>query len=126
MKYRVLIEQDENGVFVAEVPSLPGCVTQGSTRSEALANAQEAIAGYLESLRAHDEPIPTQDTIVDEVRRGREEHAARFDYDLAQIYADLKRTEQERCREDSPLMEPPKLSDAAANLSLQRARFARR
>jgi hypothetical protein len=68
----------------------------------------------------------TQDTIVDEVRRGREAHAARFDYDLAQIFADLKRTEQERCREDSPLMEPPKLSDVAANLSLQRARFARR
>lgn len=58
MKYRVLIEQDEDRVFVAEVPSLPGCVTQGSTRSEALGNAQEAIAGYLESLRAHDEPIP--------------------------------------------------------------------
>jgi predicted RNase H-like HicB family nuclease len=54
----VLIEQDEDGVFVAEVPSLPGCVTQGSTRSEASANAQEAIAGYLESLRAHDEPMP--------------------------------------------------------------------
>jgi predicted RNase H-like HicB family nuclease len=58
VKHRVLIEQDEDGVFVAEVPSLPGCVTQGNTRSEASANAQEAIAGYLESLRAHDEPIP--------------------------------------------------------------------
>lgn len=58
VKYRVLIEQDEDGVFVAEVPSLPGCVTQGSTRSEALANAHEAIAGYLESLKAHDQPIP--------------------------------------------------------------------
>jgi predicted RNase H-like HicB family nuclease len=54
----VLIEQEEDGVFVAEVPSLPGCVTQGSTRGEALANAREAIAGYLESLRVHDEPIP--------------------------------------------------------------------
>jgi predicted RNase H-like HicB family nuclease len=43
-------EQSEDGVFVAEVPSLPGCVTQGSTRSEALANAREAIAGYLDSL----------------------------------------------------------------------------
>jgi len=58
VKYRVLIEQDEDGVFVAEVPSLPGCVTQGNTHSEASANAHEALAGYLESLRAHDEPIP--------------------------------------------------------------------
>lgn len=45
-------------MFVAEVPSLPGCVTQGKTRSEALVNAREAIAGYLESLEAHGEPIP--------------------------------------------------------------------
>ena len=58
MKYRVLIEQDEDGVFVAEVPSLPGCVTQGATREEALENAREAIAAYLESLEENDEPIP--------------------------------------------------------------------
>ncbi len=58
MKFRVRIEPDEDGVFVAEVPSLPGCVTQGSTREEAVNNAQEAIAVYLESLRAHGEPIP--------------------------------------------------------------------
>jgi len=58
MKYRVLIEQDEDGVFVAEVPSLPGCISQGSTRPEALSNIHEAIEGYLESLKAHDEPIP--------------------------------------------------------------------
>ncbi len=58
MKYRVLIEQDEDGIFVAEVPSLPGCISQGSTRSEALHNIQEAVEGYLESLQAHNEPIP--------------------------------------------------------------------
>ncbi len=58
MKYRVLIEPDEDGVFVAHVPALPGCVSQGSSREEALANIREAIAGYLDSLRAHDEPIP--------------------------------------------------------------------
>jgi predicted RNase H-like HicB family nuclease len=58
MKYRVLIEQDEDGVFVAHVPALPGCLSQGSSRDEALANIRDAIAGYLESLRAHDEPIP--------------------------------------------------------------------
>lgn len=58
MKYRVLIEQDEDGFFLAEVPSLPGCVTQGDTRDEALRNAREAIAAYVESLERHDEPIP--------------------------------------------------------------------
>jgi predicted RNase H-like HicB family nuclease len=63
----VLIEKDEDSVFVAEVPSLPGCVSQGDTRAEALANVQEAIAGYLESLKAHDEPIPPsiEEEIVD-------------------------------------------------------------
>ena len=66
MKYRVLIEQDEDGIFVAEVPSLPGCVSQGETREEATANIKEAIELYLESLQAHDEPIPppiTEDLI---------------------------------------------------------------
>ncbi|MEW6745991.1 MAG: type II toxin-antitoxin system HicB family antitoxin [Planctomycetota bacterium] len=58
MKFRVLIEQDEDGVFVAEVPSLPGCVSQGRTRDEAVRNAQEAIEAYLESLEAHGDPIP--------------------------------------------------------------------
>jgi len=58
MKYRVLIEQDEDGVFVAEVPSLPGCISQGDTREEAIKKIQEAIEGYLESLKVHDEPIP--------------------------------------------------------------------
>ncbi len=58
MRYRVLIETDEDGVFVAEVPALPGCISQGKTRSEALSNIREAIAAYLESLRKHGEPVP--------------------------------------------------------------------
>ena len=58
MKYRVLIEPDEDGVFVAEVPSLPGCISQGQTRGEAIENIREAIALYLESLEAHNEPVP--------------------------------------------------------------------
>ncbi len=58
MKYRVLIEQDEDGVFVAQVPSLPGCLSQGKTRKEVLLNIQEAIIVYLESLQAHSEPVP--------------------------------------------------------------------
>lgn len=58
MKFRVLVEQDEDGVYVAEVPSLPGCISQGNNRQEALDNTREAIALYLESLEAHGEPIP--------------------------------------------------------------------
>jgi predicted RNase H-like HicB family nuclease len=58
VKYRALIEQDEDGIFIAEVPALPGCISQGNTRKEALWNIQEAITAYLESLKAHNEPIP--------------------------------------------------------------------
>ena len=58
MKYRVIIENDEDGAFVAWCPSLPGCVSEGSTRKEAMASIRKAIEGYLESLRAHGDPIP--------------------------------------------------------------------
>jgi predicted RNase H-like HicB family nuclease len=58
MLYRIVIEQDEDGEFVAECPSLPGCISQGHTRDEAVANIKDAIAGYLASLKKHGEPIP--------------------------------------------------------------------
>lgn len=58
MRYRIIIDQDEDGVFVAECPALHGCISQGSTREEALANIRDAIRGYLESLSKHEEPIP--------------------------------------------------------------------
>jgi predicted RNase H-like HicB family nuclease len=58
MRYRIFIEQDEDGIFVAECPSLPGCISQGKTRKEAIENIQDAIRGYLESLNKHNEPIP--------------------------------------------------------------------
>lgn len=58
MKYRIIIEEDEDGAFVAECPCLPGCISQGKTRKEAVDNIQDAIRGYLESLRKHNEPIP--------------------------------------------------------------------
>ncbi len=58
MRYRILIEQDEDGVFVAECPSLPGCISQGNTRKEAISNIRDTIRGYLDSLKKHNEPIP--------------------------------------------------------------------
>ena len=58
MRYRILIERDEDGAFIVECPSLPGCISQGSNRKEALENIRDAIKGYLESLKKHNEPIP--------------------------------------------------------------------
>jgi len=67
MKFRILIEQDEDGVFVATCPTLPGCVSEGKTRSEAKENITEAIRGYLDSLEKHGDPIPPpiQEEMVD-------------------------------------------------------------
>jgi antitoxin HicB len=58
MLYRIVIEQDEDGQFVVECPSLPGCVSQGQTRDEAVANIKDAISDYLESLKKHGEAVP--------------------------------------------------------------------
>jgi len=58
MKYRALIYQDETGMFVAEVPALPGCISQGRSRGEAVTNIHEAIETYLESLKTHGDPVP--------------------------------------------------------------------
>ncbi len=58
MKFRVTIEQDEDGTFVVQCPSLPGCISQGADRKEALTNIRDAIQGYLVSLKKHSEQIP--------------------------------------------------------------------
>jgi antitoxin HicB len=55
MKLHVVIEQDEAGYYVAEVPALPGCLSQGKTHAEALANVKEAVAGWLETMEAKTE-----------------------------------------------------------------------
>jgi len=58
MKLRIVIEQDEDKMFIAECPTLPGCISQGKTRAEALKNIKDATEGYLASLKKHNEPIP--------------------------------------------------------------------
>lgn len=58
MRYRITIELDEGGVFVAECPTLPGCISQGATRDEAITNIRDAIQGYITSLEEHQEPVP--------------------------------------------------------------------
>ncbi len=57
-KRTVLLSLGEDGYFVAEIPSLPGCISQGKTRQEALKNIQEARELYIESLIQDGEPIP--------------------------------------------------------------------
>lgn len=52
MKLRVVVEKDEAGYFVAEVPALPGCLSQGKTKKEALTNIREAIEGWLEVMES--------------------------------------------------------------------------
>jgi predicted RNase H-like HicB family nuclease len=54
----VLLYPGEDGYWVAEVPSLPGCISQGKTREEALVNIKEAIALYIEVLEDDGLPIP--------------------------------------------------------------------
>jgi antitoxin HicB len=54
MEYRVVIEPDEDGVFVARCPALLGCIAQGKTPAEALANIKDTITEYLASLKKHD------------------------------------------------------------------------
>jgi predicted RNase H-like HicB family nuclease len=58
MTRRVLLYPGEDGFIVAEVPSLPGCISQGRTRDEALENVCEAIALHEDVLRERGEPLP--------------------------------------------------------------------
>jgi antitoxin HicB len=57
-EFEVVLQPEDEGGFSVFVPGLPGCVSQGATREEALAMIKEAIEGYLESLDAHGDPIP--------------------------------------------------------------------
>jgi predicted RNase H-like HicB family nuclease len=52
MKLRVILEKDEAGYYVAEVPALPGCLSQGKTAEEAIFNVKEAIEGWLEVMES--------------------------------------------------------------------------
>jgi predicted RNase H-like HicB family nuclease len=59
MDFKVILEYDpEYEGYVIECPALPGCVSQGKTKEEALENIKDAIKGYLESLKKHNEPLP--------------------------------------------------------------------
>jgi predicted RNase H-like HicB family nuclease len=63
---QIVLYPGEDGYWVAECPSLPGCVTQGKTKEEAIANMREAIAAYVEALDEDHLPVPPErfETIV--------------------------------------------------------------
>jgi predicted RNase H-like HicB family nuclease len=60
MKVNVVIEKDEAGYYVVEVPALPGCLSQGKTYEEAITNIKEAIEGWLEVMESKQSPDPSR------------------------------------------------------------------
>lgn len=65
-RYTVVVERDEDGVFIASCPALQGCYSQGETYEEALENLKDAIQVHIEARRAVGEPIPFE-VALDEV-----------------------------------------------------------
>ena len=65
MKLPVILERDETGVIIAECPAIPGCVSQGRTEDEAIANIQEAIVGCLELRAEEGMPLTVRTVEVD-------------------------------------------------------------
>jgi predicted RNase H-like HicB family nuclease len=63
LQYRVILQPDEEGGYTVIVPALPGCISEGNTKKEALANIQEAIQGWIEVSRAYGDYIPPSDII---------------------------------------------------------------
>jgi predicted RNase H-like HicB family nuclease len=60
LTYRILLNREPEGGYTVTVPTLPGCITYGESVDEAISMAKEAIELYLESLVAHNEPIPDE------------------------------------------------------------------
>jgi predicted RNase H-like HicB family nuclease len=57
---KVILYPGEDGYIVAECPSLPGCISQGKTRTQALENIREAISLYIKTLVEEGEPVPEE------------------------------------------------------------------
>jgi len=65
-KFRIVIEQDEDGVYIASCPALKGCYSQGDTIEEAKKNIEDAIKLHIEARKSMNEPIPIE-VLLDEV-----------------------------------------------------------
>lgn len=60
MRYTVILERELDGGYVVSVPALPGCVSQGDTRGEAVENIRQAITLYVEDCVDAGDPVPTE------------------------------------------------------------------
>jgi predicted RNase H-like HicB family nuclease len=63
-RYTIVLEREPDGGYHVFCPTLPGCHSQGDSLDEAVANAREAVALYMESLIAHGEPLPIEDILI--------------------------------------------------------------
>ena len=61
MRYTVLLQQEPDKGYIVSIPALPGCISQGNTRMEAMDNIREALRLYLDDCREAGDPIPTED-----------------------------------------------------------------
>ena len=66
MEYTIILDPDEESQgYTVTVPALPGCITQGRTKEEAIGRAREAIALYIESLQAEGLPVPQETSPIE-------------------------------------------------------------
>ena len=65
LTYRILLNREPEGGYTVTVPTLPGCITYGQSVDEAIAMAREAIELYIESLVAHNEPVPDESNTLE-------------------------------------------------------------
>ncbi len=64
-KFTVVVERDEDGLYVASVPTLQGCYTQGTTYEEAMENIKDAIKLHIEARKALGEPVPIESAVAE-------------------------------------------------------------
>ena len=67
MRFTVVLEKDEDGIYVATVPALPGCISDGRTVEGAMSNIKGAILGFIEDMKADGETIPHDIDIIGNV-----------------------------------------------------------
>jgi len=65
MKFVITLERDEDGVWIAECPSIPGCISQGATKDEAVENIREAILGCLEVRAEQGMPLTVETRLLE-------------------------------------------------------------
>ena len=65
-RFNIVVERDEDGVYIASCPALQGCYSQGDTYEEAVENLKDAIRLHIEAQREAGEPVPIE-VVVDEV-----------------------------------------------------------